>query len=938
MARPSGTPKGRRGACALLVLCAIFASLEAPASASPPSPNGTHKPAAVPGEVLVRYATGLSAKAHEDVRARAGVTAKRNLLLPGLQLVRALPGTPIASALSELNSDPRVLYAEPNWLYELQTTPDDPMFGQQWALRNTGQAVDGIAGLAGADISAPIAWGTSTGSRSVKVAVIDTGINHTHPELAANMWRNPGEAGTGDERNGVDDDNNGFVDDLYGWNFIHNNSHPDDSNGTGTYDGHGTAVAGIIGAVGDNDIGVAGINWNVSLIALKACQLPGVTNGCPLSAVLDAMTYAGRAGADVVNLSLSGSGSGESWRDVVASIPNTLFVAAAGNDGANNDTDPIYPCSLDLANLVCVAATDQQDQLISQPSHFWASNYGATSVDLGAPGTNNLTTSFYEREFFNDTFESPTPLWDYTDGPDDPTRWRRTGVPYGNSVGLIIEDSDGSYPNNADTRVTLNDPINLSRQRGCSVVVHAGLDTEVAKDYLRLEAATNRAGPYTELARWSGSTQGAFADFRAGLGALDGARLYLRLRVTSDAQNTGDGAHVGVVSVQCSYTLFAGTSSATPHVAGAAALLKSHLAPLSVAQLRERLLRTVDPLPSLAGKTGTGGRLNVERALTADLDAPTAAISSGPAQLSGSSSASFGFSASEAGAAFECRLDGATFAACNSPKQYGGLADGQHSFAVRAKDAAGNVGAPAEATWTIDTAGPVVSITDGPSGSTTSRAASFAFAVSEPAAASECSVDGGAFAACGSPASYDGLAVGTHSFAVRARDAAGNWTAAPATRTWTITEATAVVVGGGGGVVPRAPSVTEPQPLALDAPRVALGIPRQTLRRALRYGLVSFASARALCPCRLTQVLRLDAALARRIGLVAQRSASRSPSVARSTSTLAVARRVRALLRLSPRARARLARVAGLQGWVDAKLTDRYGRSTTARHRVRLRR
>jgi subtilisin family serine protease len=990
------------------MMCVVSAALATSAPAS-----DAHAAEAVPGEILVRFEPGVSAHEHADARERAGVSAKRDLLLPRLQLVRTVADTPVSRALAALNRDPRVSYAEPNWLRRLQATPNDPLFPQQWNLDNTGQTVEGTPG---ADISAPAAWDSATGSRNVKVAVIDGGIDYFHPDLAANIWHNPGEAIAGEERNGLDDDHNGLVDDLYGWDFMSDDAGPVDEP-----DGHGTAVAGAIGAVGNNGLGVAGVNWAVTLIPLKVCR-----DTCPDSTVAEAMVYAGRIGADVANVSLGGSMFSFAMRDAIAGAPNTLFVPGAGNSRSDNDTEPLYPCAYDLANVVCVAATDDRDNLVSVPGS-WGSSYGATSVDLGAPGLDVRVPNIGYRVLFSDDFEGTQAKWDYAQVASPlEARWSRTLQ----AGGFGLEESPYAfYPNDFTSQVTLNDRIDLAGRDGCFVTVEGVFDTEPAKDYLHVQAATAHDGPYTELTRVSGRSS---APVNASLDQFSGRAIYLRLKFTSDATNRAEGARVEKVLVRCddpaaSYGYESGTSLAAPQVSGAAALVKSAMPGLSVAGLRERILGAVDPLVSLAGKTVTGGRLNVARALTDGLVAPVAVIDSGPPSLSDSAAASFGFSASKLGATFECRLDGAVFAACVSPKQYPGLADGAHTFQVRAKDAAGNVGAVAEAswmidtaaptaaitdqppsstnsrvasfgfasseagatfecrldgaafaacvspkqyagledgehtfqvraidaagnvgpateaTWTIDSTAPVVTITDGPGESTTSRAASFTFASSEPGGAFECSLDGSAFAACASPAAYDGLEHGSHTFAARARDAAGNWSATPATRAWTITDPPTSTTGSGTGsevgepvaVAPRAPAIGDPQPQAFDLPRLALSIPPQTIGRALRRGLVSFASARAACPCRLTQTLRVDAGLARRVGLVGQRSAS-APAVARVTTTLPAARRVRAVLRLSRRTRTRLVGVARVQGWLDAKLTDRYGRPATARQRVRL--
>ncbi|HVE68855.1 MAG TPA: S8 family serine peptidase, partial [Solirubrobacteraceae bacterium] len=886
----------------------------------------------VPGEILVRFEDGIGVAERAEIRQRAGVVAKRNLLLPSLQLVRIDPQTSASAALTRLNRDRRIRYAEPNSVYSLQRTPNDPLTGRQWGLENTGQPFGGIPGVAGADISAAPAWDVATGDAKVKIAVVDTGIDYFHPDLAANMWRNPGEVGNAREANGVDDDGNGFVDDVHGWDFVAADNRPSDSHG------HGSGVAGIIGAVTDDNLGTAGINWKASLIALKACGLVGPHNGCPLDALLDAFTYAGRMGADVVNLSLSGAGYSQAGHDVMALYPSTLFVAAAGNSGADLDNDDRWPCEIELVNVLCVAATDHRDELVSLSAHAWGSNYGARSVDLGAPGANILSTALHNREFFGDRFTTAS-LWDYAEAadPPDPSRWRRTVSQHTYGVGPLIKDSpEGRYPNSADTRVTLTDPINLVNRHGCVVKLWAGLETEVAKDYLRVEAAVHRDGQYHELGRWSGSTNGQLSTFEAPLGDFDGqSAVYLRLRLTSDEVNTYDGAYVTEVVVRCSYASLAGTSFATPQVAGAAALVKSHVPGLSVSRLRERLLRTVDPLPSLTDKTVSGGRLNVSRALTADLDSPATKITAGPPAVSNSSEASFAFSASEEGSRFECRLDAASFAACDPPARYEQLDDGKHEFEVRAIDTAGNVGSVAKTAWSIDTSPPPVTIANGPATSTTSRETTLTFTSPEQVDVVECRLDEAPFAACTSPVSFDDLALGEHVFAVRARDAAGNWTSPPAAHSWRIVEPSgdapgsetpsspSTIVGA-----PRAPDLGDPRPVSwalvrTHRPRLSLRIPLQRISRVLRLGLASVGIVEADCPCRLSLRFHLDRSTVR------GGSATR---VARSRGRLAL------IVRLTRQGQMQVRRTSRVRGSLQVTVVDRHGSATTERVPVRLRR
>jgi subtilisin family serine protease len=346
---------------------AVGAVLALLALAVPPPPafaSGT--------ELIVRFEAGTPEAARADARSEAGVSFDRALPLPGMQVVQVEPGRTEGQAEARLDRDPHVRYAEPNLTRTALVSPNDTYFSQEWGLQNTGQAVLGVTGTVDADIDAPEAWELTTATPAVAVAVIDSGVDTTHPDLAPNTWSNPGESGGGKETNGIDDDLDGLIDDVHGWDWVGNDANPADANG------HGTHVAGTIGARGNDGIGVAGVSWNSALMALRVLDASGSGS---LADVIAADSYAAPHGAAVVNESFGGTGFSQAEYDAIRAAPGTLFVAAAGNAGASNDTSPTYPCAYDLPNLICVAATDQQDALAG------FSNYGATTVDLGAPGS-----------------------------------------------------------------------------------------------------------------------------------------------------------------------------------------------------------------------------------------------------------------------------------------------------------------------------------------------------------------------------------------------------------------------------------------------------------------------------------------------------------------------------------------------------------------------
>ena len=382
-----------------------------------------------------------------------GLRVVGGLGLPGQILLESYAGASSSDISSYLEGLWFVSSFEPDLPITVESTPNDPRYDELYGLHNTGQS----GGTSDADIDAPEAWEVTTGSRDIIVAVIDTGIDYTHPDLAANMWVNPGEIAG----NGIDDDGNGFVDDVHGYDFANNDGDPFDD------EGHGTHCAGTIGAVGDNGLGVVGVNWEVSLMGLKFI---GANGSGSSSDGIQAVNYATMMKTQygqnvrVTNNSWGGVGQSDEMLQAIEAgyEADILFVAAAGNDGSDNDSNPRYPTGYTSNAVISVAATDHDDSLVTPSiSGFWGSNYGATTVDLGAPGLNILST-----------------------------------VP------------DGGY------------------------------------------------------------------------------------------------------------TFFGGTSMAAPHVSGAAALALAANPSLTVDQLKERILGTVDTVSSLSGKTLTGGRLNVDRLLS----------------------------------------------------------------------------------------------------------------------------------------------------------------------------------------------------------------------------------------------------------------------------------------------------------------------------------
>ena len=340
-----------RGLGAVLSVVAVLGFPGAVAASPPSEPESF-----VPDELLVRFDGATTPSARSRIASDLEARIVERLPLSGLVRVELEPGTSVAAAAARFEQRAEVRYAQPNHRYHLDRNPDDPLFGSLWGMTK---------------IDAPGAWDTNTGSAAVTVAVVDTGIDYTHPDLQGNVWAND------DPIDGVDNDANGKVDDLRGWNFMDGTNNPMDDVD------HGTHVAGTIGAAGNNTQGVAGVNWTVKLMAIKSCcdEFDSFTE----DSIVKGFQYACANGAKVINGSFGGSAGTQTIVDSINACPEALFVFSAGNGGwdgigDNNDVSPQYPCSYGSANIICVAASGAGDSLAS------FSNFGVNNVDIAAPG------------------------------------------------------------------------------------------------------------------------------------------------------------------------------------------------------------------------------------------------------------------------------------------------------------------------------------------------------------------------------------------------------------------------------------------------------------------------------------------------------------------------------------------------------------------------
>lgn len=325
-------------------------------------------------EILVKFKVGVSEEKKGNLHKKHGADKVKEFPPLRLHHLKLKKGMGVEEAVKLYQADPDMEYAEPNFLYSIQGQPNDPKFGELWGLRNSGQT----GGTADADIKATAAWDITTGSSDVVVAIIDTGIDYTHPDLAPNIWVNNSEIAA----NGVDDDANGYKDDLHGINSILGSGNPMDDNG------HGTHAAGTIGAIGNNGAGTVGVNWNVKMLACKFNDAAG--NGA-LSDAIECLQYVKLLKARGINIVATNNSWGGYWYsqalyDAINNQQDILFIAAAGNDNVDTDHSGFYPASYNLPNVIAVAATDHND------SKATFSNSGRRGVHVSAPGVDILST------------------------------------------------------------------------------------------------------------------------------------------------------------------------------------------------------------------------------------------------------------------------------------------------------------------------------------------------------------------------------------------------------------------------------------------------------------------------------------------------------------------------------------------------------------------
>lgn len=580
--------------------------------------------------MIVEWAPGASRGDRIAARQSADATSLRPLGDPLFQLLAVSPGQNAGDVLDALRSDPAVRVASRDGYSSLDSLPDDPLFGELWGLSNSGAGIDGFSGaVAGADVNAPLAWDRTTGSPSTVIADIDSGYRFDSPDLGPVAWTNPGETAG----NSTDDDGNGLVDDVHGYDFVGASADAPTSDSDPTDDnlisgGHGVHTAGTMGAAGNDGVGITGVAQDVRIMPLRVCANSAASENetrCPFSSQIAAINYAGEMGARAANMSLGGTTFNAPERDAIAANPQTLFVISAGNDGADNDFEPHYPCNYDplaegksaVDNVICVAATDQADQLAA------FSDRGASSVDLGAPGTETLSTFPVLTPTSVDDFETNdfSSKWETTAG----TGMGRAGAGDGPLTSFGMNDSPGTAPAPSSVhQSTLTNGIAVPAGSGACKL--SGLrfrraDSGSSFSYSILSdgvpAFTN-----TGSANTSGSEMAPFNT--ASITGLGGHSVKVRFGYNAGTSPTAaNGIWLDDLKLTCyaplstppGYEFLEGTSMAAPHVTGAAGLLFSLKPTATVTEVRDALLDGVDSIPSLTGATVTGGRLDVAKAM-----------------------------------------------------------------------------------------------------------------------------------------------------------------------------------------------------------------------------------------------------------------------------------------------------------------------------------
>lgn len=559
------------------------------------------------GELLVRYKTPNERVIKSELYSAGLVRSASPIGSSDIHRVILNPGTTVEQALEIYANDPNVDIAEPNYIIRAQAMPNDNDFSQQWGLYNTGQSVSGTIGTPGNDMDAPQAWDIITDSTEVIVAILDTGCDTNHLDLAANIWRNPGEI-AGD---GIDNDRNGYIDDVHGWDFADGNNNPFDASG------HGTHVAGIVAAAGNNHRGIAGVAWHARIMPVRVMN--AFDTGTTADAI-DAIHYAVRNGAKIINCSWGSASYSSALRYAIAES-DALFICAAGNNGNDTDVTPYYPAGYNSPNIISVAAGDQRGKLA------WFSNYGTVSTDVAAPGTRIYSLDNSRRTLWSENFNDGNLDGWTTGGEND--EWE-ISTPAGISKSTALASSSNDENVNDVNAWAQLPPLNLSASSATLLTFkHLG-STESNPNRLYLEISTNGTH-WANLPLKVGGTilhSGItgrvpyWTTAMADLGRWDGSpQVHLRLRFQSDTVSNGDGFFIDDMFLTVAddvdwYQFMQGTSMAAAFVSGLAALIQSEDPDLTPSETKFIIESSVDLNQNLLNMVRSGGRVNAYNALT----------------------------------------------------------------------------------------------------------------------------------------------------------------------------------------------------------------------------------------------------------------------------------------------------------------------------------
>lgn len=615
----------KNAALVSLLFCSVLLITKSPAYAAAYRSTASESEYA-PGEIIVKFKPNVGLTARAQTAQTYGAQAMQSFShTPDWGVAKLPTGQTVTQALSLYANDPNVEYAQPNYIYHVMKVPNDPAYGQLWAAKNTGQPVQtpqgsivqSVSGIAGDDMNLEAAWNVQTDCSSVTVAVVDSGVNYNSEDLAANMW-----------------DGSAAGAPLHGWNFASSvlGGTPDPMD----YEGHGTHVAGIIGAVGNNATGVTGVCWKASIMAVRVLDTTG--SGFT-SNIIQGIDFAITHGAKIINMSLGGnSTSNPALSGAIdrAQSSGVLVVAAAGNSKSDNDItpnpSPSWPCNFIQPNIICVAALDQNYALAS------FSNWGATSVDVGAPGTNIRSTWAGTRHVFKDTLTS-TAGWNATSSTmANGGGWgylinsnTGTGV-LANPIALTTPPW-GTQHYNANTDDRIYKTFNLAGANVATLSVMAAVNV-INGDFFNANFKVAGGDPFVTGSTFYSATQKADINFYktsidSDISGCISATCSIGFQLKSASSSLGD---IGVVIPffflqtltinNTGYEPESGTSMATPEVAGVAALVWAHNPLYTYTDVANAIKQGGRTIPALAGKTTTGKAVDAMGALSY-INAPT---------------------------------------------------------------------------------------------------------------------------------------------------------------------------------------------------------------------------------------------------------------------------------------------------------------------------